>query len=412
MIKRMMSNGCFRIACAIALMTVMLLGSGCTAKEPEGLAPVKIAVVGQQSGFGQQYGFNIFSGAELAIQEINEKGGILGGRPVVGVRYDEGYSAEVTINSMKQAIADGCTVFVGWTDATQAEPAADYAKEKGLPIIIAFAGAEPKVCQPDYYDAAFVVNMANIPRCFSSYHYWMDREGYRRLASVLYTSQFGLNNQDAWKEFSPKLNLKRVYEDWYAWGEIGDCRAQLPGAVAANPDFMHLQIFTGVQLYPALERLVELGYTGPVGMDNCALADGVIAAEMPAGLAEKFKGIYSHTRMSATPDVPSTIEWRDKFLDFCRKNNFNILKENDQAVGGYSAVWLAAMAIDKAGTDVFPANTDKFVTAMHGLDWMHPAGFKASFTAGGELKFPHQFIQTIQNGQVVVVDIIQVDPWD
>lgn len=399
-----------RVLCGVAVVLSLLLSVGCTAKEPEGPQPVKIAIIAQQSGFGERYGLNIFTGADMAIEEINAKGGILGGRPVVGVHYDEGYSAEVTLNSMKQAIADGCDIFLGWADATQATPAADYAKEKGLPIIVAFAGAEPTICKPDYYDGAFVVNMANIPRCFGAYHRFMDEDlGVRRLASVLYTSEFGLNNQDAWKEFSPKLNLKRVYEDWYAWGEIGDCRPQLPGAVASNPDFIHLQIFTGTQIYPALERLKELGYDGPVGVDNCALADGVVAAESPAGLVE---GLYSHCRMSANPEVPSTVEWSNKFLAYCQKNKINIAKESDTAVGGYAAAWLAALAMDKAGTENFPADTDKFVKAMHELDWNHPAGFKVSFTEGGEMKFPHEFIQQVVNGKVVVVKTMQVEPWD
>jgi ABC-type branched-subunit amino acid transport system substrate-binding protein len=401
-----------KLVCALTVVFISLYCVGCGPKEAEGPKPVKIAVFAQESGFGAQYGLNIFTGADLAIEEINAQGGILGGRPVQGIHYDEGYSAEVTINSLKEAVSDGCTVITGFTDATQATPAADWCKDKGLPFIDAFAGAEPTICKPDYYDAAFVVNMANIPRCFGSYHQWINDQGYRRLSSVLYTSEFGLNNQAAWKEFSPSLDLKRVYEDWYAWGEVGDCRAQLPGAVAANPDFMHLQIFTGVQLYPALERLVELGYTGPVGMDNCALADGVVAAEAPEGLIEQFDGIYSHTRMSATPDVPSTVEWSKKFLAYCKEHDINILKENDQAVGGYTAVWLAALAIDKAGTEDFPAHTDEFVRAMHELDWEHPAGFKVSFTEGGEMKFPHNFIQQIVDGKVVVIDTIQVAPWD
>lgn len=99
-------------------------------------------------------------------------------------------------------------------------------------------------------------------------------------------------------------------------------------------------------------------------------------------------------------------------MAYCKKNNINILKENDMAVGGYAAAWLAALAIDKAGTDDFPADTDKFVKAMYEVDWTHPAGFKVDFTAGGEMKFPHEFIQTIQDGEVVVIDVLEVPPWD
>jgi len=408
MSKRLSSVGIILI-CGVIILCGSLLGVGCAPEGAPEVEPVKIALIAIEQGFAAPYGLNIFTGADMAIEEINAQGGILGGRQVVGRHYDEGYSAEAVLSSVKEAIADGCKIIVGMTDATQCVPAVAYCKELGLPIVITFAGCEPTICVPGYYDAAFNVNMANVPKCFSAYMRWIDAQGYKRLASVLYTSEFGLNNEAVFQEIAPTLNMKRVYVDWYAWGEIGDVRPQLPGAVASDPDFIFLQVYTGVQLYPALERLKELGYDGDVGMCNCGLADGVIAAESPEGLCE---GVVSHCRMSATPEVPSTMAWRDKFLAYCKKNNINILKENDMAVGGYAAAWLAALAIDKAGTDDFPADTDKFVKAMYEVDWTHPAGFKVDFTAGGEMKFPHEFIQTIQDGEVVVIDVLEVPPWD
>lgn len=89
-----------------------------------------------------------------------------------------------------------------------------------------------------------------------------------------------------------------------------------------------------------------------------------------------------------------------------------MLRESDQSVNGYTAVWLACLAIDKAGTDDFPADTDKFVKAMFELDWDHPGGYKVEFTPGGEMKFPYEYIQQVKGGEVVSYLYEIYGTWD
>jgi len=70
---------------------------------------------------------------QLAVNEINAAGGILGGRMVeLLTGYDEGFTAETSIASVKKALADGADILVGYQDSTTALPAQAYCREKGV----------------------------------------------------------------------------------------------------------------------------------------------------------------------------------------------------------------------------------------------------------------------------------------
>ena len=106
------------------------------------MEPVKIGMIAWLEGVAKDLGTLLFNGYDLAIKEVNDAGGILGGRQVVGLKADEGFTGDAVVASTKKLIADGVVGIVGGTDATTCVPMKDVAKEDLLPLVVTTCGSE------------------------------------------------------------------------------------------------------------------------------------------------------------------------------------------------------------------------------------------------------------------------------
>ena len=70
-----------RVMClaVVAMMVMALMITGCTKKE-EPVTTIKVGVAGPHSGDLASYGIPTVRAAEMVVEEINAKGGVLGRR--------------------------------------------------------------------------------------------------------------------------------------------------------------------------------------------------------------------------------------------------------------------------------------------------------------------------------------------
>jgi len=109
------------VACAVFLIaSLAIFGCAPRAATPTEQAPVKIGVVYYRSAEMKTLGYPMVQAAKLAVKQINDRGGILGGRRVELLEYDEGFTGESAVTAAKKAIADGCLGVAGYVDATTA----------------------------------------------------------------------------------------------------------------------------------------------------------------------------------------------------------------------------------------------------------------------------------------------------
>lgn len=139
---------------AIGVVVVGILGLGLlilTARrnQPFGVAqgksgePIKIGAILMLSGTGSNWGINSQRGAELAVAEVNEQGGIpFGtaqgkvGRPLLVVYEDnQGDNATAAVNGLQKLLAENIKVIIGtnWTPSGLA--VAPIACDKGVLMI-------------------------------------------------------------------------------------------------------------------------------------------------------------------------------------------------------------------------------------------------------------------------------------
>ena len=124
------------------------------------LPSIKIGGTFYLTGVAKGLGDEMLWGYNLAIDEVNDSGGLLGGRRVIGLQYDEGYGAETVVASAKKALADGVVGIVGGLDATTCVPLMEVLREKLLPLAATTCGSE-KISLEGYHGVVHVTGPRN-----------------------------------------------------------------------------------------------------------------------------------------------------------------------------------------------------------------------------------------------------------
>ncbi|MEI6560051.1 MAG: ABC transporter substrate-binding protein [Rhodospirillaceae bacterium] len=117
----------------LALAALTLTGAAAPAAAAE---PVTIGSIEALSGPASRYGLAIRAGLELALDEINAAGGVLGGRPLQILFEDSAGQKEQAINAARKLIGrDKVSAIIGPTLSTEMFAVGPVANERQVPII-------------------------------------------------------------------------------------------------------------------------------------------------------------------------------------------------------------------------------------------------------------------------------------
>ena len=143
-----------RVICitAVAMMVMALMITGCAKKE-EAVQPIKVGVAGPHSGDLASYGIPTVRAAELVVEEINAKGGVLG-RPVELLIEDDVCKPEVATNTATKLVSDGAVVVVGHVCSGATKAALGIYNDAGI-IVMSPSATNPGLTQsgdyPNFY---------------------------------------------------------------------------------------------------------------------------------------------------------------------------------------------------------------------------------------------------------------------
>lgn len=386
----------------IICMIISILIPGCTEGGKE-TGPVKIAVIGFESGPVKPLGDRQYVGAMLAEKHINAAGGILGGRMIEVISYDEGYTAETTLTSINQAVADGCSAFAGFVDASQAYPGLEAIKRLDMPLYVSMAGIEKAVVPGNYY--ALFRSGHNTKHAEGSLWRTLNRKGYKSVVTLRWKGDYCMHGQ-AWFDYyseTENFSLKRIGEVWFEPAPT-DITPQISKAVDYDPELVFIDVFAATVLYPAINRLRELNYQGDVVTAWTSLNDGHIVTTDP----DLSEGIISCIGFLADPEIPESVEFNEAYLSMGEELNMPGAP-GDYGVASYNAVISLAMAMDKAGTT---KDTKKIAKAVRNLDWVTPRGNKFQVLECGNEYNPYAYIVQVRNGKTTILERVKLSPDD
>lgn len=214
----------------IKVLTIIALllsfpGSVFSESSPE-KNPVKIGLNADMSSTLRRGGESIRRGALIAIEEINEKGGVLGGRPLeLIVRNHRGNPSRGRKNIETFYKTDNVHAILGGVHTPVVMSELDLIHEYKIPYLIPWAagtkitsnGYDPnyvfRVSVRDEYAARFILQQ-------------MLEQGYQKIGLLLERTPWGRSNETAFKNALTEKGLSPATVQWFNWSDT-DFQQQL-----------------------------------------------------------------------------------------------------------------------------------------------------------------------------------------
>ncbi|MQY69718.1 MAG: ABC transporter substrate-binding protein [Firmicutes bacterium] len=316
----------------LSLLLMLVFMTVCGTAEAE---EIQIVVVGPMTGGSAEWGESMREGTQMAVDEINNAGGVLGRRLVFKVEDDQGNPNQAVSLANKIITEPNVTAIIGhfFTSCTMA--AGPIYQREGIPII-AIASTHPDV--PKIGDFIFRVNPTNTHQGSGVINFAVERLGFKRLAILYVEDDYGRGIFEVAQKTANDLGIDVVYSASHpASGEV-DFTALLTRAKAGNPDA--LMLFNYYTQAAQIVRQMDLvGFEVPVLGSDGLLQPGFLKIG-----GQYAEGTYIATWFHPESDFPETVQYVKAY-----EARFN--KASDTwSPFAYDAVMVLAEAIERAST--------------------------------------------------------------
>ena len=319
----------------VAAMLAALLAGGCKKSGPKAASDEIVvgefaALTGGTASFGQ----SSHKGTQMAIDEINAAGGLLGKKVKLVTEDDQSKAGEPSIVVRKMISRDGIVALLGEVASSRSLEAAPIAQQNRIPMISP-ASTNPKVTEAGDY--IFRVCFIDPFQGTVLAKFALSR-GWKNVAVLTDVKQdYSVGLSQFFKKYFTANGGAIVSEQSYSSGDK-DFKAQLTSIAAANPQAILVSgYYNEAGLIASQAR--ELGITAPMlggdGWDSPSLVEvGGSAVE----------GNFFSNHFSAEDKSPVIQDFIAKF-----KAKYN---EDPDAMAalGYDSAKILAAAIQKAGT--------------------------------------------------------------
>ena len=310
-----------------------VLGLSLLAASAHAQSPIRIGVPIGLSGANSVVAPSVVQAAELAVAEINAKGGVLG-RPLALDVADDGSGAAGAQRAFDSLVFQK-KVDVLISMETSA------ARNAGLPIVtrgktpfIYTSSYEGHSCNRYMFVNAWVPEQQEAPVI----DYFLKEKGAKTFFLIGSDYAFGRGMLAYAKQYI-EAHGGKVVGDEYQPMDAGDWTAIISKVRSANPDALILSTAGGVPNVTLTKQYRAAGITVPVG--NLGVDEGT-AKTMGADAT----GIYVSSSYFTSVESPAN----KAFLDAMRaKFGDGLLTPNDLSVPQYDAIYLYKAAVERAG---------------------------------------------------------------
>ena len=300
---------------------------------PEG-TPFKIGAIGPFTGGAAAYGLAVQRGSALAVEEINENGGI-NGYPVEHNSEDDELNNEKSMNAYNTLKDWGMQVVVGPTTSGCCIAVSDLALEDNMFLLTPSGSAEDCV----KYDNAFRVCFSDPNQGTASAQYIAENSLGTKYA-VIYDSSdpYSSGIYQTFNEEAANLGLEIVSAEAFTADSKTDFTVQLQKAKDAGADLMFLPIYYQ-EASLILQQAADMDYA-PVFF-GCDGMDGILGVEnFDTSLAE---GLMLLTPFAADATDDLTVNFVEKY-----QAQYGEIP-NQFAADAYDAVYAIKAAAEQAG---------------------------------------------------------------
>jgi branched-chain amino acid transport system substrate-binding protein len=317
---------------APTVVCAALVAAGCGGDERDGGAssgsrePITIGAMFDLTGPFAGVGVSQKQAFELAVQRLNEAGGV-GGRRLDARIEDSQTSPDAAVKITRQFVRDRVPVVVGPTPTQLCDPASRIAEAGRIAMICITPFPEETTPHLFLVDRPRVELVGELPA-----RYFAER-GWKRVACVHTADAGGEGYADAIAQAAPAHGLTVVARESYQQGD-SDLSAQLTKVRAARPDVIY-SCASGTNLIPLLKGMKQLGMPQPVFAGHASVSYEVAELardSLPAG------GLFSDASPVLVPDqTPEGFPGKENAADYAEAYQAAFGGERPNTVSGYVA---------------------------------------------------------------------------
>jgi branched-chain amino acid transport system substrate-binding protein len=335
---------------------------------------IKIGFPMPLSGPTAVYGVPILKGAEMAVEEINTKGGVLG-RKLELLSRDSKANADEAVRLARELIFKNNVDFLSGTLTSAEAPAVStIAKENKIVFIAPTAKTIQLTAPQNLHPYIFRVASNTTIEGRTAAAIMAKWQDVKRVATIAPDYAYGRDAVAAYVEYVKKLrpDIEIVDQQWPKLGEP-DFTAFITAQLGKKPDAVFCDVFGG-DFVTFVKQAAPLGYFKTI---QNRLADGgeVGTTDEAQALGADYPyGIWSdaYDPVVWTGNEPAEHKAFEQHLKAFMKSEY----PSGWAIMGYISIEALIDAINKAGS----TDSDKVAQALLGLTLDTPVG-KRTFNA-------------------------------
>lgn len=356
-----------------------LLGGG---DDEDESGPIVLGMAVPMSGSSAAFGPYMRNGAQLAIDEINDAGGVLGRKLKLQVE-DDACDPKTAVAAANKLVAGGVAVSVGGYCSGATLPTLPVFGKRNIPMVIPAANSNELVEQKQ--DHVFLINGTGDQQADAAVA-WIKRKGAKKVALMHDNTSYSKDIAVVTREkltgsgADAVLNVANPGESDYS--------ANVDSVLRAKPDFVY---WTGYYQEGGLliRQFRQAGYQG-----TFMVADGSV----DKSLAKIAGGTNADGVFATMTQTPDTIEGADKWIATYEKK-FDA-EPGPYSTQTYDAVRVDAEAIKNAGS----TDGKKISEALEGIDGLALFSGPLKFTPEHTLSAGGFVILVVKDGKFVIED--------
>ena len=347
-----------------SLLSVAVVALGVVGLAQAADDPIRIAVVGPITGPVAQYGEMEMMGAQMAVEQINAKGGV-NGRKLEAMLMDDVCEPKQAVAVANKVVNEGIQFVIGHLCSGSTQPASAIYDEEGI-LMITPASTNPAITEQGY-DLVFRTIGLDSQQGPVAGNYIADQIKPKRMAVIHDKQQYGQGIAEEVKKTVEDKGINVVLFEGVNKGQT-DFSALITKMKRAKVDFVYYGGYhpeLGLILRQARQQGFDAGFMGPEGVGNKDIS--AISGPASEGLLVTLPADFSKDPVNAELVKAFETKGQDPTGPF--------------VMPSYAAVQIIADTIEKVGS----ADPEKVAEAMHNTTYETPIGTVA-FEEDGDLK--------------------------
>ena len=307
---------------------------------------ITLADVAELSGSGATVGTNWKNGIDLAVEEINAKGGILGAKIVV-THADSQSNAGTAKALVEKALDNEPYALLGPGYSGSVKVTEPLAAEAGVAEIMGGEAAELTKAGNKFVFRTSFGQQSSMPKIAK---YMAENLKAKTVAVVYVNNDFGKGGRDTVEKELTARGVKIVLDDSTEAGQA-DFAADALKVKNANPDVVFIYV-NEEESARMLKELRKADVKAPLVGETTLIGQKVI--ELSGGAAN---GAFAHVGLTTDAPIDSIKAFREKFVA-----KYHYVPDHN-GIKGYLAVYMIKAATEKMGK----LDSKGLAAALHGL---------------------------------------------